>query len=70
MLHFRIDASGPIKTFDGIARRAGDTTGLLKRWGGYFRAKAHDRADRNPSRTRSRRGERRLVARNTTRRGL
>ena len=45
MLHFRIDAAGPIKTFDGIAKRAGDTTGLLKRWGGYFRAKAHDRAD-------------------------
>ena len=45
MLHFRIDASGPIKSFDNIARRAGDTTGLLKRWGGYFRAKAHDRAD-------------------------
>ena len=45
MLHFRINAAGPIKTFDQIARRAADTAGLLKRWGGYFRSKAHDRAD-------------------------
>jgi hypothetical protein len=45
VLHFRIDASGPIKSFDNIARRAGDTAGLLKRWGGYFRSKAHARAD-------------------------
>ena len=45
MLHFKIDAAGPIKTFEGIAKRANDTTGLLRRWGGYFRQKAHDRAD-------------------------
>jgi len=45
VLHFTINAAGPIKTFDGIAKRAGDTAGLLRRWGGYFRAKAHDRAD-------------------------
>ena len=45
MLHFKIDATGPIKTFDSIAKRAGDTTGLLKRWGGYFKTKALARAD-------------------------
>lgn len=45
MLSFKVDVHGPIKTFEGIARRAGDTKGLLHAWGGYLRKEALKRAD-------------------------
>jgi len=45
MLSFHVNASGPIKSFEGIARRAADTKGLLHAWGGYLRKEALKRAD-------------------------
>ncbi len=46
MLAFKVDVHGPIKTFEGIARRAGDTKGLLHAWGGHLRKEALKRAEK------------------------